>query len=58
MIDHWWQTESGWPIVANPTGIELLPLKPGSPTRPMPGWDVQILAEDGKPARPKRTARS
>jgi propionyl-CoA synthetase len=47
VIDHWWQTESGWPIVANPAGIELLELKPGSPTRPMPGWDVQILDPDG-----------
>jgi len=50
VIDHWWQTESGWAIVANPTGIELLPVKPGSPSRPMPGWDVQILATDGTPA--------
>ncbi|MEP6980882.1 MAG: propionyl-CoA synthetase [Nakamurella sp.] len=50
VIDHWWQTESGWPIVANPTGIELLPLKPGSPTRPLPGWDVQVLQTDGTPA--------
>ncbi len=52
VIDHWWQTESGWPIVANPTGIELLPLKPGSPTRPLPGWDVQVLTSDGTPAQP------
>jgi len=51
VIDHWWQTESGWPIVANPTGLELLPRKPGSPTRPMPGWDVRILARDGAPAK-------
>jgi propionyl-CoA synthetase len=50
VIDHWWQTETGWAIVGNPTGIELLPLKAGSPTRPMPGWDVQILGADGKPA--------
>jgi propionyl-CoA synthetase len=49
VIDHWWQTETGWPIVANPAGIELLPVKPGSPTLPMPGYDVQILAEDGRP---------
>ncbi|MEP6561911.1 MAG: AMP-binding protein, partial [Nakamurella sp.] len=46
VIDHWWQTESGWAIAANPTGIELLKLKAGSPTRPMPGWDVQILDAD------------
>ena len=50
VIDHWWQTETGWPVVANPAGIELLPMKPGSPTRPLPGWDVRILTEDGTPA--------
>jgi propionyl-CoA synthetase len=49
VIDHWWQTETGWPIVANPAGIELLPVKPGSPTRPLPGWDIQVLDGDGKP---------
>ena len=49
MIDHWWQTETGWPIVANPAGIELLPIKPGSPTRPLPGWDVRVLDPFGKP---------
>jgi propionyl-CoA synthetase len=48
VIDHWWQTETGWPIVANPAGIELLPIKPGSPTRPLPGWDVQVLDVSGK----------
>ena len=48
VIDHWWQTETGWPIVANPAGIELLPVKPGSPTRPLPGWDIQVLGTDGK----------
>ena len=48
VIDHWWQTETGWPIVANPAGIELLPIKPGSPTRPLPGWDVQVLDASGK----------
>lgn len=49
VIDHWWQTETGWPIVANPAGIELLPVKLGSPTLPLPGYDVRILAEDGSP---------
>jgi propionyl-CoA synthetase len=49
VIDHWWQTETGWPIVANPAGIELLPIKPGSPTRPLPGWDVQVLDASGSP---------
>ena len=49
VIDHWWQTETGWAIGANPMGIEQLPVKPGSPTVPMPGYDVQILDEEGKP---------
>ncbi|MCF7551489.1 propionyl-CoA synthetase [Pseudonocardia sp. WMMC193] len=49
VIDHWWQTETGWPIVADPVGIEQLPVKPGSPTKPLPGWDVQILDANGKP---------
>lgn len=47
VIDHWWQTETGYAIVANPYGIEKLPVKLGSPTVAMPGYDVQILAEDG-----------
>ncbi|WP_102225113.1 propionate-CoA ligase PrpE [Acidimangrovimonas sediminis] len=48
VIDHWWQTETGWPIVANPLGIEELPVKLGSPSVPLPGWDVQILDEGGQ----------
>ena len=48
VIDHWWQTETGWAIAANPLGIEKLPVKPGSPTVPMPGYDVQILDEEGQ----------
>jgi propionyl-CoA synthetase len=52
VIDHWWQTETGWPIVANPAGIELLPIKPGSPTVPLPGWDVRVLDPSGHPAGP------
>jgi propionyl-CoA synthetase len=52
VIDHWWQTETGWPIVANPAGIELLPIKPGSPTVPLPGWDVRVLDPFGNPAEP------
>ena len=52
VIDHWWQTETGWAIAANPVGIELLPVKPGSPTVPMPGYDVQILDEAGNPLPP------
>ncbi|MBV1864113.1 MAG: propionyl-CoA synthetase [Rhodobacteraceae bacterium] len=47
VIDHWWQTESGYAMVANPVGIELLPVKLGSPTVAMPGYDVQILDEGG-----------
>jgi propionyl-CoA synthetase len=47
VIDHWWQTETGWPIVANCMGIEQLPVKAGSPTRPVPGWDVRVLDETG-----------
>ena len=49
VIDHWWQTETGWAIAANPLGIELLPIRKGSPTHPMPGYDVQILDEAGHP---------
>ena len=49
MLDHWWQTETGWAIAANPAGIELLPVKLGSAAVPMPGYDVQILSESGEP---------
>ena len=48
VIDHWWQTETGWAIAANPMGIEPLPIKVGSPSVAMPGYDVQVLGEDGK----------
>ncbi len=47
VIDHWWQTETGWPIAANCLGIERLPVVPGSPTRPVPGWDVRVLDNGG-----------
>ena len=47
VIDHWWQTETGWPIAANCLGIEQLPVVPGSPTRAVPGWDVRVLDGDG-----------
>jgi len=47
VIDHWWQTETGWPIAANCLGIERLPVVPGSPTRAVPGWDVRVLDESG-----------
>jgi propionyl-CoA synthetase len=49
VIDHWWQTETGWCIVGNPLGLGALPVKPGSPTVPMPGYDVQILDDAGHP---------
>ena len=49
VIDHWWQTETGYGIAANPFGIEPLPIKLGSPTVAMPGYDVQILDEGGHP---------
>jgi propionyl-CoA synthetase len=49
VIDHWWQTESGWPIAANPRGLEPLPIKPGSPTVPVPGYQVVILEGAGTP---------
>ncbi|WP_019644776.1 propionyl-CoA synthetase [Novispirillum itersonii] len=45
VIDHWWQTETGWAICGNPMGLEKFPVKHGSPTKAMPGWDVQVLDE-------------
>ncbi len=45
VIDHWWQTETGWPIAANCLGIEALPVKAGSPTCAVPGWDVRVVDE-------------
>ncbi len=53
VIDHWWQTETGWPITANCAGIESFPIKPGSSTKPVPGFDVRILDTDGKMLGPK-----
>ena len=47
VIDHWWQTETGWPICANLRGLEALPIKPGSPSVPVPGYDVHILDPSG-----------
>ncbi|TMV12879.1 propionyl-CoA synthetase [Arenibacterium halophilum] len=52
VYDHWWQTETGWTIAGNPAGLEALPVKVGSPTVPMPGYDVQILDEAGHPMKP------
>ncbi len=47
VIDHWWQTESGWPMAANCLGLERLPVKPGSATKPVPGYDIHVLDADG-----------
>lgn len=52
VIDHWWQTETGWAICGNPMGLEAFPVKHGSPTKAMPGWDVQVLDEGRHPVEP------
>jgi len=49
VIDHWWQTETGWPIASNCLGLHHFPIKPGSPTKAVPGWDVQALDDAGHP---------
>jgi propionyl-CoA synthetase len=49
VIDHWWQTETGWPIAANCVGLGMLPVKPGSPTKVVPGYDLRVLGEDNRP---------
>jgi len=48
VIDHWWQTETGWPISANALGLGMLPIKPGTATKPVPGYDVRILDPAGQ----------
>ena len=48
VIDHWWQTETGWPVGANCAGLGLFPVKPGSCGKAMPGYDVRVLADDGQ----------
>jgi propionyl-CoA synthetase len=50
VVDHWWQTETGWAIAANLRGLDPMPIKPGSPTVPVPGYQVEVLDEHGKPA--------
>jgi len=55
VVDHWWQTETGWAICSNPMGIEPQPVKNGSPTFPMPGYNVQVLDEVGKICKPGET---
>ena len=55
VIDHWWQTETGWPIAADLMGMEALPTKAGSPTMPVPGYDVRIVDGDGAELKPGET---
>ena len=55
VIDHWWQTETGWPIVADLMGLEALPTKAGSPTVPVPGYDVRVVDPDGAEVAPGET---
>jgi propionyl-CoA synthetase len=55
IVDNWWQTETGWPIAANPLGIEIFPVKYGSATKPLPGWHVRALDPDGIPVEPGDT---
>jgi propionyl-CoA synthetase len=55
VIDHWWQTETGWPIAADLMGLEPMPTKAGSPTVPVPGYDVRVLDADGAEAKPGET---
>src|SRR3954462_3113022 len=52
VVDNWWQTETGWPIAANPRGLERLPIKPGSPSVPVPGYAVAVLDERGAAVDP------
>jgi propionyl-CoA synthetase len=52
VVDHWWQTETGWAIAANLRGLEPMPIKPGSPTVPVPGYDVQVLDPSGRRCGP------
>ncbi len=53
IIDHWWQTETGWPVAANCMGIEPFPIKAGSPTKPVPGYHVEILNNEGQALPPE-----
>jgi len=55
VIDHWWQTESGWPMAANCMGIEPLPVKHGSPTRAVPGWDIRVVDDECREVKPSET---
>ena len=55
VIDHWWQTETGWAIAGNPVGLGMLPVKYGSPTVPMPGYTIDVLDDKGKPVAAGQT---
>ena len=55
IIDHWWQTETGWPIGANCVGLGMLPVKPGSCTKPVPGYDVRVLDDEAQEVPPNKT---
>lgn len=52
VLDHWWQTETGWAIAANCMGLHRFAIKPGSPTKPAPGWNLAVLGSDGRPVKP------
>ena len=52
VIDHWWQTETGWAICANLMGVEQLPVKEGSPSKPVPGWNLKVLDESNRESAP------
>ncbi len=51
VIDHWWQTESGWPMASNCLGLHQYPVKPGSPTKAVPGWDIRVLDDNNQPVK-------
>ncbi|QIS08650.1 AMP-binding protein [Nocardia arthritidis] len=52
VVDHWWQTETGWPICANPLGLQQLPIKAGSASVPVPGYRIRVLDSEGNPVAP------
>ena len=52
VIDHWWQTETGWAICSNCIGIEHLPIKEGSPSKPVPGWDLKVVNDHNQELPP------
>src|SRR5262249_3978704 len=52
VIDHWWQTETGGPVVGNPYGLAMLPIKPGSAGIPLPGFDLAVVTPEGEPCPP------